>query len=92
MRRIVAFLALAVASLVSLSMLVSASTVIVSGSGPTVDAALRDCMRTAVEQAVGVYVDSKTLVEKNTVSMQIRADLCATIRLLVQQKLIAVMI
>ena len=67
MRRIVAFLALAVASLVSLSMLVSASTVIVSGSGPTVDAALRDCMRTAVEQAVGVYVDSKTLVEKNTV-------------------------
>ena len=67
MKTLAKILMLCVAALLSWTMCASAATVIVSGSGPTVDAALRDCMRTAVEQTVGVYVDSKTLVEKNVV-------------------------
>ncbi|MEI6286594.1 MAG: hypothetical protein WCP79_08845 [Bacillota bacterium] len=67
MKTLVKILLLCAVALVSWTMCAGATTVIVAGSGPTVDAALRDCMRTAVEQTVGVYVDAKTLVEKNVV-------------------------
>ena len=47
--------------------LVTAKTVTVSGMGSTITEAENDALRNAVEKAVGVLVDSQTLVEKNVV-------------------------
>ena len=44
-----------------------AQEVTVKGVGPDKNAALRDASRNAVEQVVGTYVDSKTLISKNVV-------------------------
>ena len=46
-----------------------AQEVVVKGFGPDKNAALRDASRNAVEQVVGTYVDSKTLVSKNVVAL-----------------------
>jgi len=47
--------------------LIFAGTVTVEGTGPTKDAALQDALRNAVEQAVGVMIDSSTLTQNYTV-------------------------
>jgi hypothetical protein len=43
----------------------SQKTVVVEGEGETKDEAVKKAMRSAVEQGVGVLVDSETLVENN---------------------------
>jgi hypothetical protein len=47
----------------------SAQEVTVTGSGTDRDSATRDAMRMAVEQVVGTFIDSKTLVEKSAVAL-----------------------
>ena len=49
------------------SSIVMAKTVTVSGTGSTAPEAENDALRNAVENAVGVLIDSQTLVEKNVV-------------------------
>ena len=61
------FLFLAVLSLLMLNNLTLARTVTVSGTGTTPSEAENDALRNAIENAVGVYIDSQTLVEKNVV-------------------------
>lgn len=46
-----------------------AQVVTVEGIGVDKDSAVRDAMRNAVEQVVGTFVDSRTLVEKSVVAM-----------------------
>lgn len=46
-----------------------AQEVIVTGFGTDKDSAAKDAMRSAVENVVGTYIDSKTLVEQNTVAL-----------------------
>ena len=47
----------------------SAKQVMVDGVGFDKDSAVRDAMRNAVENVVGTYVDSRTLVENSVVSL-----------------------
>ena len=49
------------------SSIVMAKTVTVSGTGSTAPEAENDALRNAIENAVGVLIDSQTLVEKNVV-------------------------
>lgn len=49
------------------SSIVMAKTVTVSGTGNTAPEAENDALRNAIENAVGVLIDSQTLVEKNVV-------------------------
>ena len=46
-----------------------AQEVVVKGVGTDKNSALRDASRNAVEQVVGTYIDSKTLVSKNVVAL-----------------------
>lgn len=46
---------------------VEASSVRVRGTGVDKESAMKDAMRVAVEQVIGTYVDSKTLVEQSAV-------------------------
>lgn len=46
-----------------------AQVVTVEGFGVDKDSAVRDAMRNAVEQVVGTFVDSRTLVDKSVVAM-----------------------
>lgn len=46
-----------------------AQEVTVKGVGPDQNSALRDASRNAVEQVVGTFIDSKTLVSKNVVAL-----------------------
>ena len=56
-------------SLLLLSNLSFAQKVVVKGVGPDKNSALRDASRNAVEQVVGTYIDSKTLISKNVVAL-----------------------
>lgn len=56
-------------SLLLLSNLSFAQEVVVKGVGPDKNSALRDASRNAVEQVVGTYIDSKTLISKNVVAL-----------------------
>ena len=58
---------LLVALLIICSAVAMANRVTVTGEGTTAAEAENEALRTAVEQAVGVLVDSQTLVEKNIV-------------------------
>ena len=53
--------------LLAINVTAFAKTVTVTGEGISAMQAENDAMRTAVEQAIGVLVDSKTLVENNAV-------------------------
>ncbi len=46
-----------------------AQTVTVDGVGHDKDAALKDAMRNAVESIVGIFIDSRTLVDKSIVAL-----------------------
>ncbi len=46
-----------------------AQEVVVKGVGQDKNSALRDASRNAVEQVVGTYIDSKTLISKNVVAL-----------------------
>lgn len=46
-----------------------AQEVVVKGVGSDKNSALRDASRNAVEQVVGTYIDSKTLISKNVVAL-----------------------
>ena len=68
MKRIVFFLILGSVFLLA-SFNVFAQEVVVKGVGPDKNSALRDASRNAVEQIVGIFIDSKTLVSKNVVAL-----------------------
>ncbi len=68
MKRIVFFLILGSVFLLA-SFNVFAQEVVVKGVGPDKNSALRDASRNAVEQVVGTFIDSKTLVSKNVVAL-----------------------
>ena len=55
--------------LLMLSNFCFAQEVVVKGVGPDKNSALRDASRNAVEQVVGTYIDSKTLISKNVVAL-----------------------
>ena len=65
MRKLVALLVLILSLGVSVNVL--AKNVTVTGTGTTVTEAENDALRLAVENTLGVLVDSQTLVEKNVV-------------------------
>ena len=44
------------------------------GVGPDKNSALRDASRNAVEQVVGTFIDSKTLISKNVLAYQRGVD------------------
>ena len=60
-------LALAVAALLFSSAAADARSVTVTGSGISQNEAESDALRNAVEKAVGVLVDSQTMVSSNTI-------------------------
>ena len=68
MKRIFFFLILGSVFLLA-SFSVFAQEVVVKGVGPDNNSALRDASRNAVEQVVGTFIDSKTLVSKNVVAL-----------------------
>ena len=51
------------------SFCVFAQEVVVKGVGPDKNSALRDASRNAVEQVVGTFIDSKTLISKNVLAL-----------------------
>ncbi len=65
MKKIILFMILAIALLCNSAVL--AKTVTSTGSGSTAPEAENDALRNAIEEAIGVYIDSQTLVEKNVV-------------------------
>lgn len=62
-------LTLSFSALLLFSNALSAQEVVVKGVGPDKNSALRDASRNAVEQVVGTYIDSKTLISKNVVAL-----------------------
>lgn len=47
----------------------------VDGVGMDKDSAVRDAMRNAVENVIGTFIDSRTLVDKSVVASSMQADI-----------------
>lgn len=66
---------LLIGSLLVLSNCVSAQIADVTGIGEDSDSALRDAKRNAVEQVVGTYINSETLVSQASVVLEFSTEI-----------------